>query len=259
MNNDEPLTVAESVSATEFGEAVEPKRDVYATRRDNLRALARAFDSRAALADRLGTSTVQLNHIIGKNPVKNLGEKLARRWEERLDLEVGALDRPGTYTVPTLNRGIVAMEGGRYQQEVVTIPIFQVQASMGVGLPMPDQDTVIDSIRVPQAWVRDNLPHITSPKNLKVITGYGDSMEDTFSPGDPLIIDTGVRDIKIDAIYMFALHSELYIKRVQRLPGGGLKVISDNKKYDAVTLTDGDREALRVLGRVVYRWSGKKL
>jgi hypothetical protein len=102
---------------------------------------------------------------------------------------------------------------------------------------MPERETVIDSIRVPNEWVRENLPHITSPKNLRIITGYGDSMLETYNHGDPLIVDIGVLEMRIDAIYVFALHNELYIKRIQRLPGGAIKVISDNRaKYDPFTV-----------------------
>lgn len=129
---------------------------------------------------------------------------------------------------------------------------LDVRASMGTGIPLPERETVIDSIRVPQEWVREQFPHITSAKNLKIITGYGDSMKGTFNHGDPLIVDTGVNAMDVDTIYVFAYNNELYIKRIQRLPDKSVKVISDNRAmYDPFTLTPEQRADVVVIARVI--------
>lgn len=128
---------------------------------------------------------------------------------------------------------------------------------MGAGRVVPEYETVVGTIDVNQNWVRSRLPHITSPANLKMIAGYGDSMEGTYNDGDLLFVDTGVCEVKIDAVYVFAVNDELYVKRLQRKPDGSVTVISDNKKYEPYTISE--REQMRVIGRVVWAWNGKKL
>lgn len=237
---------------------------VFDIRRGNLRILAKSF-GRKGLADRVGASTVQVNHIIGKNPVKNLGEKLARRWEEKLSLPPRTLDTPNVFVMPTLNRAMmpVAMsESGaiyRGDIEAVTIPVFDVRGSMGTGLDLPEIETVIESIRMPASFVRENYPHVSSPKNLKIITGYGNSMEPTFRHGDPMIVDTGVNEFNIDSVYVFGYHKEMYIKTIQRLPGGSITVISDNKVYAPFTISVEARTEVTVFGRIVDIWNRRRL
>lgn len=130
---------------------------------------------------------------------------------------------------------------------------------MGVGRPQQEHDTIVGTLDVNQQWVRTHLPQITSPNNLRVITGYGDSMEGTYDDGDMLFIDTGITEVRLDAVYVFSMNSELFIKRLQRRPDGGITIISDNKKYEPHVLADGAREKVRIIGRVVWAWNGRKL
>jgi phage repressor protein C with HTH and peptisase S24 domain len=140
------------------------------------------------------------------------------------------------------------------------IPVLDVSASMGIGAPQPDQETIVDNIRLTKRWADQNLGAISSPKNLAVLSAYGDSMSPTFSDGDLLLVDRGVTSIKLDAVYVLALNKELYIKRIQRrITDGAVIIKSDNPLYDPVTVENGERQGLQVLGRVVWAWNGKKL
>jgi phage repressor protein C with HTH and peptisase S24 domain len=144
-------------------------------------------------------------------------------------------------------------------QLTYSIPKLDVGGSMGVGKVQPELETIVSTIDVNQNWVRTRLPNVSSPSNLRVITGYGDSMEGTYEDGDILFIDVGYEDIKLDAVYVFSLEGEIFIKRLQRRPDGSLWVISDNKKYDPYPIPTPDRDTLRVIGRVVWAWNGKRL
>ena len=99
----------------------------------------------------------------------------------------------------------------------------------------------------------------SSLDNLALITGLGDSMEGTFSDGDVLLVDRGVTEVKLDAVYVLSLHDELYIKRLQRRPDGSLLMISDNDKYPPYVIENGDRDAFKVEGRVLLAWNARKL
>jgi phage repressor protein C with HTH and peptisase S24 domain len=144
--------------------------------------------------------------------------------------------------------------------ESIDVPMFNAVASMGLGRSLPEYETVIDTLRLSKQWVHSHLSNISSPSNLAALSAYGDSMAPTFSDGDILIVDRGVSDIRIDAVYVLSLNGELYIKRIQRrITDGAILIKSDNALYDPVIVTNGERENLQVLGRVVWAWNGRKL
>lgn len=141
-------------------------------------------------------------------------------------------------------------------RDTITVQVFDARASMGAGFPPPEHDTVVDALRL----VRAQLPALSSSNNLAVLSAYGDSMAPTFADGDVLLVDRGVQDIRLDAVYVLALNNELYVKRIQRrITDGAVIIKSDNPLYDPVVVENGERGQLRVLGRVVWAWNGRRL
>lgn len=129
---------------------------------------------------------------------------------------------------------------------------------MGRGVSQPGHDNVVMNMVVDENWLRRTAT-FSSPENLALVTGIGDSMRPTFEDGDPLLIDRAVTDIKLDAIYVLALNDELFIKRIQRRPDGSFLMISDNKSYEPYHITDGERQKFQVLGRVVMAWNSRRV
>lgn len=145
-------------------------------------------------------------------------------------------------------------------RNALTVPVLDARGSMGLGLPRPEHETVVDNLRLTKDWVRNNLPTISRPDNLAVLSAHGDSMNPTFSDGDILLVDRGVDRISLDAVYVLALNEELYIKRIQRrITDGAVMILSDNPAYQPVIVANGERDSLQVLGRVVWAWNGRKL
>lgn len=130
-----------------------------------------------------------------------------------------------------------------------------VQGAMGVGILLRDQPGQITGIMVNLEWINKNVPANTGRDNLAVITGFGDSMRGMFNSGDPLLIDTGVKSLDYDGVYFFRVGSEGFIKRLQRIPGDGVRAISTNKEYESWTITtDMDFE---IFGRVLKVWNSE--
>ena len=80
-------------------------------------------------------------------------------------------------------------------------------------------------------------------------------MRGMFNPGDPLIVDTGVRSVEIDAVFFFRVGKEGYIKRLQRIPtisGTILRAKSENAAYDPFDIVEG--MDFEVFGRVLKAW-----
>jgi phage repressor protein C with HTH and peptisase S24 domain len=115
-----------------------------------------------------------------------------------------------------------------------------------------DQPGVITDIRVSAEWLKKNVHGVTSPRNLCIVTGFGDSMRPMFDSGDPLLVDMGVNSVMFDSVYFFRIEGEGLVKRLQRIPGEGLRVLSSNQSYETWTIKpDMDFE---VLGHVVKAW-----
>lgn len=141
----------------------------------------------------------------------------------------------------------------------VTIPQFAVKASMGNGtLPPQGHLDVIRDMTVHVDWLAKQGINYSKLENLAIITGEGDSMDGTFNDGAALLVDMGTTEIRTDAIYVFTLDGDLFIKRLQRTTGKSLWMISDNPKYKSVELTCEKLERMHVHARVLLIWDVKK-
>lgn len=154
---------------------------------------------------------------------------------------------------------------GRGPQQIVdntggwfTVPLYDVAASMGGGLAVPEHVELVRAVSVDLNALR-KFASFSSPDNLSFITGYGSSMEPTFFDGDVLLIDQGVGDVKFDAIYALERGTELFIKRLQRKVDGSLLMISDNKLYEPQVISPSEMDSFRVRGRVVLVWNTKRV
>lgn len=139
----------------------------------------------------------------------------------------------------------------------ISIPLLDVRASAGLGEQQPDHDPILGKLRLSIPWMHQHLRTITSPTNLACLFAYGPSMEPTFGDGSILIVDMGVREVKVDAIYVLQREDELYVKRLQRRLDGTLLMISDNTHFAPETLTPDGKYSMAVLGRVVWAFDSK--
>lgn len=144
---------------------------------------------------------------------------------------------------------------GKSKPDEFVIPEFNTGGAMGNGLLLRDQPGVIRGWSVNQEWVQKNVKSHSGAQNLCIVTGFGDSMKGMFNPGDPLLVDRGVTSVEYDAVYFFRVEDEGFIKRLQRIPGEGLRVLSENKKYESWTIKAG--MDFEVFGRVVKAWQGE--
>lgn len=113
----------------------------------------------------------------------------------------------------------------------IVIPRFDISASMGPGVVVPEHLEVLQQLVVDREWIRDQRLNYSALPNLVVITGFGDSMLGTFSSGDPLLVDRGVTAMDKDGIYVFTRKDHLHIKRLQFIDGDKVLIISDNSAY----------------------------
>lgn len=139
----------------------------------------------------------------------------------------------------------------------VRVPVLANAASMGGGLDLADDDVICGELTLTPQFVAEQLRPVR-PGALRFIHGYGDSMSPTFNSGDVLLVDTDMRDVKIDGIYVLEAHGRLFIKRVRQRLDGSYEISSDNPTHKTVDTLNGDHQ-VEVKGRVVWAWNGRKL
>jgi phage repressor protein C with HTH and peptisase S24 domain len=141
----------------------------------------------------------------------------------------------------------------RATDHIIEVPNFrEIIGSMGRGIVLRDQPGQITTMKVTAEWLQKNVPSNTGAQNLCVVTGFGDSMKGMFNSGDPLLVDTGIHDCTHDGVYFFRVGEEGFIKRLQRIPGEGIRVISENKQYETWTIKpDMD---FQVFAKVLKVW-----
>ncbi|WP_142849786.1 S24 family peptidase [Telmatospirillum sp. J64-1] len=148
------------------------------------------------------------------------------------------------------NSGIVTYKSASdLGDEYVLVPRYDVRASAGHGAVIHSEQ-VVDHLAFKAEWVRRQLR--VNPSYLLLIEAMGDSMEETISDGDLLLVNTQEPRIKDNAIYALSVNGDLIVKRVQRRLDGTLLVKSDNPRYEPEELPPHLAGQLRVIGQVVW-------
>lgn len=95
--------------------------------------------------------------------------------------------------------------------------------------------------------------------NLQLVMIDGNSMFDPNYPdlslqhGDLVCIDRSIVEMQEDGIYAFSFEGSDRIKRLQRLSGHRLKVISDNPKYEDEILEGERLNDIRIIGKLIKK------
>ncbi|MGE0799923.1 MAG: helix-turn-helix transcriptional regulator [Lautropia sp.] len=236
----------------------EPK-PISQTRLENTRALA-SKEGTAGFARRMGMSISQAGQLIGRSPVRNIGNAIARRIDDAYDKPKGWLDIVHDEPPVGGKRTVALATATDMETLAVRVPRFKAPGSMGTGLAQPEVDTIVGDLPLDKRFIRQNFPSFSSFENLAVITGLGDSMEPTFRDGDVLVVDRGVTEVKVDTIYVMALRNELYIKRLTRNPvSKNLEMSSDARPNASIEIPPSAMIDFQVLGRVIWVWNGKRI
>lgn len=157
--------------------------NVKEIRRNNLRMLARSVGGVTCLAERLARSQSQISHLIGTNPVKNIGDKLAAEVERVFEKPIGWLDH-SQFTIQD-HEGIYDPHAKRPFSQVPLLAWNDLFAWL---------DTTTKSTKQPSQYV---VTQITVSEHAFALHVDGDSMEAahgvSFSDHSMIIVDPEVR------------------------------------------------------------------
>ncbi|ALZ15616.1 helix-turn-helix transcriptional regulator [Pseudomonas aeruginosa] len=252
--------------------------DISTIRRTNALSLAEKEGGTGAFASRIDREPTQVSRLIGSNPTKNIGNKLARHIEECFDLPRGWLDvlhgkhifeaphfqakavspLPSADADADAERDLMPLstweEGDPLDLDEVEIPYFdEIQVAAGGGR-FPDLELAKRKIRFPRSVLHESG---VNPKCAVCVNVTGNSMEPLIADGAVIGIDMSVNAITDGEIYALKHDDLLRVKFVYRLPGGGIRLRSYNRdeypdeEYTRDQMRAGD---ISVIGWVFW-WS----
>jgi len=133
--------------------------------------------------------------------------------------------------------------------ELVSVPFYNTFASAGFGAFNDDVYEPDDFVGLSSHWLQQRG---LQKNKLAFILTSGDSMTPTIHHGDMLLINRAVTTPRDGQIYVIRSGDQLWVKRVQGIPGG-IRLISDNKEiYAPIELMFEDNLNFEVLGQVVF-------
>lgn len=215
------------------------KMDTREIRRNNLRELAEKYGGQKALADAADLAPNQLNHIIGPNPIRNVGEQLARKIELQLGLNKGYLD---SIHSKENKASILATTESIY---IPHVSIKMVDSELGYILEK-EGDGLFK-----KDWAKDRGVDPTQVFQFKM--NY-DNMSPTILKDDFLIIDSSRIDTCDSNIYLIILNGIVHVKRVFYLLSNEVRISndSDNKMlYPDIVTNVSNISQLRIIGQVI--------
>lgn len=250
--------------------------DIREIRRQNLKALldreyAGVRGAQSRMAERLDKPQNFISRCLAdpeRAGSKTIGEDFAREIEKAFGLDRYALDHPlggaadngGANNNNDKESNVIAADfSSKKRPGEIDIPHYDVRAAMGAGQVLPsDYIETIRHVTVSLEFLRSQGVSCTQPDNLGMITGFGESMNKTFTSGDPLIVDKGITSVVTDGVYFFTLGGALFVKRLQILPSG-IRVLSDNEAYPPYEITGKDLDSLIIHARVLLAWRSQRL
>ena len=137
----------------------------------------------------------------------------------------------------------------------VNLPFYEVRASAGYGsLVEAEEQTHLISFE--PEWLDKEIG--VNPKDVFLMLVEGDSMYPTLKNGAMIMVNRNFNGLS-DGIYVMRHDHNLLVKRLQLLPGGIIKVKSDNNMYEPWEINKEHLNGtdIELIGRVV--WSGQRM
>ncbi|MFI2817676.1 XRE family transcriptional regulator [Vreelandella piezotolerans] len=153
-------------------------------------------------------------------------------------------ERPGTDDAQPL--GLPPTAPG---PEFSPVKMYDIEAAAGAGRSF-EGEPVKTILHFPSSELAEQG---LDPAQVVGIKVRGDSMDGTLADGDWVLVDRSNRDPKQEGVFLLLVSGERRIKRVQRLAGGALYLISDNEHYQPEMIKPQDMHDVEILGRCEIR------
>jgi len=223
------------------------RMDIQDVRRARLQAIiTKGWNGNVtAFATSIHKSPTQIADMLAGR--KSFGEKVARDIEKRGRLGHKSLD--GELTTD------ISVADGETNPAYVRFPLLEGFAGMGRGDYVGDYPEVVNYLDVTLEWAAQTLRGVPSSA-VRVITGRGPSMRGVFDDGDLVFLDSRVKEFVGDSAYCFRWNGLVYVKRLQMIGKGRVRIVSANPDYPPV---DAPLNELEIGGRAIAAWTLRAL
>lgn len=137
------------------------------------------------------------------------------------------------------------------EQHHLRVDLLDVRlAANSTGMINSDYPEVLSRLYFTEEGVQRLLGRSTT-KGIYLFKVPTDSMMPTIMPDDLVFIDTKIKEYVGDGVYAFCLNGETYIKRLQRLPTGIFRALSDNPLYPPFDITDELFDTAVIIGKFI--------
>jgi phage repressor protein C with HTH and peptisase S24 domain/DNA-binding XRE family transcriptional regulator len=132
-----------------------------------------------------------------------------------------------------------------------TVFLKKLDFHLSAGNGGPDPDAVEQTDKVTPFRADFVAAQGWTPRTHFTMRCSGESMEPTIQDAAPVVIATNERTIRSGKIYAILLDGEPLLKRLDKLPGGKIRVRSDNPApaYEAFIVEEAE---VQVIGRAVW-------
>jgi phage repressor protein C with HTH and peptisase S24 domain len=205
---------------------------------------------KASLA--MGRNAAYVHQYIYRRSPKVLGEDDRVALAEHLGVDQDELrhEPPARQARGPRQRRSAAAALARFS----TITEIDVRASAGPGAILEGFAETKETWHFPEVVIRHELR--ARPRDLRIITLHGDSLEPELSSGDRIMIDTSQRVPVPPGIFVIWDGMGIVPKRIEHILSSApprLRIMSVNPDYETY---ERDAEEVHVIGRVV--WSARR-
>ncbi|MDQ7735634.1 S24 family peptidase [Halomonas sp. SpR1] len=140
-------------------------------------------------------------------------------------------------------------EGREPGPDLSSLKMYDIEAAAGAGRSF-EGEPIKTTLYFSSAELAEQGLYPAQVVGIKV---RGDSMDGTLADGDWVLVERSNRDPKQEGVFLLLVSGERRIKRVQRLAGGALYLISDNDHYQPEMINTQDMHDVEILGRCEIR------
>jgi hypothetical protein len=209
----------------------------FEVRRENLRRyiLDKYEGNRAAFSRAAGVHQNQINLLVTDNEEhrRNLGEALARKMEQALEMPAGFFD---TVHAPG---------------EEATIEVSAWDVPEGL-LHIVGRDDVLTKLTLKQRFLNQLVGKITSPANLRTCRLATRDLEPEVAFGEHVIVDIGAQAVTSDGAYILGHGNDMFLRRVTKLITGGWLVRTPGAATEPTKIENF--KGIKTAARLVMVW-----